>query len=92
MSNPTAYAFVEAIVVVRTSPLVLAPSLTKLLPQTPLGALSVVICAITSSIFLKEKLSFFGWLGCGLCIVSCRFPSLVFDQPTKPAWICNYST
>jgi hypothetical protein len=36
---------------------------------TPLGALSVVICAILSSIFLKEKLTFFGWLGCGLCIL-----------------------
>ncbi|KDR67775.1 hypothetical protein GALMADRAFT_146799 [Galerina marginata CBS 339.88] len=37
---------------------------------TPLGALSVVICAILSSFFLNEKLSFFGWLGCTLCIVS----------------------
>ncbi|KAG7098209.1 hypothetical protein E1B28_000177 [Marasmius oreades] len=36
---------------------------------TPMGALSVVICAILSSIFLKEKLTFFGWLGCGLCII-----------------------
>ncbi|KAF7288715.1 DUF803-domain-containing protein [Mycena chlorophos] len=36
---------------------------------TPLGALSVVICAILSSIFLKEKLTFFGWLGCTLCIL-----------------------
>ncbi|KAG5722279.1 Magnesium transporter NIPA2, partial [Termitomyces sp. T112] len=36
---------------------------------TPLGALSVVICAILSSIFLKERLTFFGWLGCGLCIL-----------------------
>ncbi|KAJ3996077.1 magnesium transporter NIPA-domain-containing protein [Lentinula boryana] len=36
---------------------------------TPLGALSVVICAILSSIFLQEKLTFFGWLGCGLCII-----------------------
>ncbi|ESK88765.1 duf803 domain membrane protein [Moniliophthora roreri MCA 2997] len=36
---------------------------------TPLGALSVVVCAILSSIFLKEKLTFFGWLGCGLCII-----------------------
>ncbi|KAI0769439.1 magnesium transporter NIPA-domain-containing protein [Trametes elegans] len=36
---------------------------------TPMGALSVVICAILSSIFLQEKLSFFGWLGCGLCIL-----------------------
>ncbi|KAG8897252.1 hypothetical protein FRB99_008339 [Tulasnella sp. 403] len=36
---------------------------------TPLGALSVVICAILSSIFLKETLTFFGWVGCGLSIV-----------------------
>ncbi|PPQ73672.1 hypothetical protein CVT24_007333 [Panaeolus cyanescens] len=36
---------------------------------TPLGALSVVVCAILSSLFLNEKLSFFGWLGCGLCIL-----------------------
>ncbi|XP_006457269.1 hypothetical protein AGABI2DRAFT_212615 [Agaricus bisporus var. bisporus H97] len=36
---------------------------------TPLGALSVVICAILSSFFLKEKLTFFGWLGCGLCLL-----------------------
>ncbi|KAG9035219.1 hypothetical protein FRB95_011662 [Tulasnella sp. JGI-2019a] len=36
---------------------------------TPMGALSVVICAILSSIFLKETLTFFGWMGCFLCIV-----------------------
>ncbi|KAI0076037.1 DUF803-domain-containing protein [Panus rudis PR-1116 ss-1] len=36
---------------------------------TPMGALSVVVCAILSHYFLQEKLSFFGWLGCGLCIV-----------------------
>ncbi|KAF5337657.1 hypothetical protein D9758_012997 [Tetrapyrgos nigripes] len=36
---------------------------------TPLGALSVVICAILSSFFLNETLTFFGWLGCGLCII-----------------------
>ncbi|ELU40918.1 DUF803 domain-containing membrane protein [Rhizoctonia solani AG-1 IA] len=40
-----------------------------LTPQTPLGALSVVICAILSSFFLNEKLTFFGWVGCFLCIV-----------------------
>lgn len=34
-----------------------------------MGALSVVICAILSSLFLKEKLTLFGWLGCSLCIV-----------------------
>jgi hypothetical protein len=41
---------------------------------TPLGALSVVVCAILSSIFLKERLTLLGWLGCGLCIV--RLPVL----------------
>ncbi|EAU90972.1 DUF803 domain membrane protein [Coprinopsis cinerea okayama7 len=36
---------------------------------TPLGALSVVVSAALSSFFLNEKLSFFGWLGCALCIL-----------------------
>jgi drug/metabolite transporter (DMT)-like permease len=36
---------------------------------TPLGALSVVICAILSSFFLKERLSFVGKVGCFQCIV-----------------------
>jgi drug/metabolite transporter (DMT)-like permease len=36
---------------------------------TPLGALSVVISAILSSFFLNEKLTFFGWLGCSLCLL-----------------------
>ena len=37
-----------------------------------MGALSVVICAVLSSIFLKERLTLFGWLGCTLCVVSAR--------------------
>jgi magnesium transporter len=36
---------------------------------TPLGALSVVITAILSSIFLKERLSFVGKIGCFSCIL-----------------------
>lgn len=36
---------------------------------TPLGALSVVITTILSAIFLKERLSFVGKVGCFLCIV-----------------------
>ncbi|CAL1705871.1 unnamed protein product [Somion occarium] len=36
---------------------------------TPMGALSVVVSAILSHFILKEQLSFFGWLGCGLCII-----------------------
>lgn len=36
---------------------------------TPLGALSVLICAILSSHFLNEKLNIHGKLGCLLCIL-----------------------
>ncbi|KAL4974827.1 magnesium transporter NIPA-domain-containing protein [Aspergillus desertorum] len=36
---------------------------------TPLGALSVVITTILSAIFLKERLSFVGKVGCFTCIV-----------------------
>lgn len=36
---------------------------------TPLGALSVVITTILSAIFLKERLSFVGKIGCFLCII-----------------------
>lgn len=36
---------------------------------TPMGALSVVVCAILSAIFLKERLSFVGKIGCFNCIV-----------------------
>lgn len=36
---------------------------------TPMGALSVVITAILSAIFLKERLSMVGMVGCFLCIV-----------------------
>lgn len=36
---------------------------------TPLGALSVVITTILSAIFLKERLSFVGKIGCFQCIV-----------------------
>ncbi|EJD02690.1 DUF803-domain-containing protein [Fomitiporia mediterranea MF3/22] len=50
---------------------------------TPLGALSVVVCAILSSFFLKEKLSFFGWLGCGLCIIGSIIIAL--NGPSEPS-------
>jgi len=36
---------------------------------TPMGALSVVVTAILSAIFLKERLSFVGKIGCFNCIV-----------------------
>lgn len=36
---------------------------------TPMGAISVVITAILSAIFLKERLSMVGMVGCFLCII-----------------------
>lgn len=36
---------------------------------TPLGATSIVICAIGSSIFLKERLSFVAKVGCAFCMI-----------------------
>ncbi|KAJ3110116.1 hypothetical protein HDU96_006891 [Phlyctochytrium bullatum] len=36
---------------------------------TPLGALSVVISAILSTVFLKERLNFGGKIGCALCVI-----------------------
>lgn len=36
---------------------------------TPLGALSVIIAAVLSSHFLKEKLNLLGKIGCFLCLV-----------------------
>jgi hypothetical protein len=53
--------------------------------QTPLGALSVVISAVMSSIFLNEKLTFFGWLGCALCIV--RPVPRVLYVPIVNSWL-----
>lgn len=46
-----------------------AYSFTDAILVTPLGALSVVITTILSAIFLKERLSFVGKIGCFSCIV-----------------------
>ncbi|KAI0338196.1 DUF803-domain-containing protein [Trametopsis cervina] len=50
---------------------------------TPMGALSVVISAILSSLFLNEKLSLFGWLGCSLCIIGSVVIAL--NGPSEPS-------
>jgi magnesium transporter len=50
---------------------------------TPLGALSVVITAILSAIFLKERLSFVGKLGCFNCIVGAIV--IAVNAPEQPA-------
>jgi len=51
------------------SHLVVAYAFTDAILVTPMGALSVVICAILSTIFLKERLSFVGKVGCFNCII-----------------------
>ncbi|KDQ55680.1 hypothetical protein JAAARDRAFT_37090 [Jaapia argillacea MUCL 33604] len=67
-----------------------AYAFVEALVVTPLGALSVVICAILSSIFLKEKLSFFGWLGCALCIVGSIIIALNGPQEPSVGYITDF--
>ncbi|KAK3671768.1 hypothetical protein LTR78_008313 [Recurvomyces mirabilis] len=46
-----------------------AYAFTDAILVTPLGALSVVITTILSAVFLKERLSFVGKIGCAICIL-----------------------
>ncbi|KAI9708387.1 MAG: hypothetical protein M1820_004091 [Bogoriella megaspora] len=48
---------------------------------TPLGALSVVVTTILSAIFLKERLSFVGKVGCFNCIIGSVV--IVVNAPTQ---------
>ncbi|KAF8930195.1 hypothetical protein BGZ58_008387 [Dissophora ornata] len=50
---------------------------------TPLGALSVVICAILSSIFLKERLNLQGKVGCAQCIIGATIIVLHAPEQTS---------
>lgn len=50
---------------------------------TPLGALSVVITTILSAIFLKERLSFVGKVGCFNCIIGSVV--IVINAPEQSA-------
>ncbi|OAG35975.1 hypothetical protein AYO21_09835 [Fonsecaea monophora] len=50
---------------------------------TPLGALSVVVTTILSAIFLKERLSFVGKVGCFNCIVGSIV--IVLNAPEQSA-------
>ncbi|KAH8597179.1 magnesium transporter NIPA-domain-containing protein [Bisporella sp. PMI_857] len=50
---------------------------------TPMGALSVVITAILSAIFLKERLSMVGMVGCFLCIIGSV--TIVMNAPSESA-------
>ncbi|KAJ3068451.1 hypothetical protein HDU98_008373, partial [Podochytrium sp. JEL0797] len=46
---------------------------------TPLGAISVVISAVMSDIFLKEKLNLSGKIGCAQCVLGATL--LVVNSP-----------
>ncbi|ORZ19974.1 magnesium transporter NIPA-domain-containing protein [Lobosporangium transversale] len=50
---------------------------------TPLGALSVVICAVLSSIFLQERLNLQGKVGCAQCIIGATI--IVLHAPQQSA-------
>jgi hypothetical protein len=50
---------------------------------TPLGALSVVVTTILSAIFLKERLSFVGKIGCFMCIIGSVV--IVMNAPEQSA-------
>lgn len=52
---------------------------------TPLGALSVVITTILSAIFLKERLSFVGKVGCFCCIIGSVVIALNAPQQSSVA-------
>ncbi|KAH7888953.1 magnesium transporter NIPA-domain-containing protein [Phlebopus sp. FC_14] len=69
-----------------------AYAFVEALVVTPMGALSVVICAILSSIFLKEKLTFFGWLGCALCIIGSVIIALNGPQEQTPSEISQFKS
>ncbi|GHJ85018.1 hypothetical protein NliqN6_1420 [Naganishia liquefaciens] len=49
---------------------------TEALLITPLGAITIVVCAILSKFFLNESLTFFGWMGCILCILGASILAL----------------
>ncbi|KAF9918047.1 hypothetical protein BX616_010448 [Lobosporangium transversale] len=61
----------------------IAYSFAPALIVTPLGALSVVVCAVLSSMVLKEKLSLTGKIGCALCIVGAVV--IVLHAPAQAA-------
>ncbi|ETN40140.1 uncharacterized protein HMPREF1541_04416 [Cyphellophora europaea CBS 101466] len=50
---------------------------------TPLGALSVVVTTVLSAIFLKERLSFVGKVGCFACIIGSII--IVMNAPEQSA-------
>lgn len=50
---------------------------------TPLGALSVIVSSVLSSIFLREKLNLLGKMGCALCVIGSTV--MVLHSPQEQA-------
>lgn len=67
-----------------------AYAFTEAILVTPLGALSVITCAILSSIFLKERLTFFGKLGCLLSILGAVILALNGPQTQSTSTILEF--
>ncbi|KAI5480127.1 hypothetical protein MNV49_001787 [Pseudohyphozyma bogoriensis] len=67
-----------------------AYAFTEAILVTPLGALSVVVSAILSSIFLKEKLTLFGKVGCFLCFVGATIIALNGPQEKSTSTIPEF--
>ena len=78
---------------------------TEAILVTPMGALSVVICAILSHFFLKESLTFFvsfdlhwfdpahsmqGWIGCTLCIIGATILALNAPEQQSVTTIAGF--
>ncbi|ORX89611.1 DUF803-domain-containing protein, partial [Basidiobolus meristosporus CBS 931.73] len=67
-----------------------AYAFTPAILVTPLGALSVVVSAVLSSIFLKEKLTFVGKIGCGICVVGAIIIVIHAPEQNAPATIAAF--
>ncbi|KAJ3139129.1 hypothetical protein HK100_011827 [Physocladia obscura] len=57
---------------------------------TPLGAISVVISAVLSAIFLNEKLNFSGMVGCAQCLIGAIIIVLHAPQSTTTQTIPEF--
>ncbi|KAI9295320.1 DUF803-domain-containing protein, partial [Neoconidiobolus thromboides FSU 785] len=57
---------------------------------TPLGALSVVVSAVLSSVFLKERLNFHGKIGCIICLLGSVIVVLHAPEQSAPGKIDQF--
>jgi hypothetical protein len=60
-----------------------AYAFTNAILVAPMGSLSVVIASVLSAVFLKERLSFVGQVGCAICVVGSII--IVLNAPQQAA-------